>query len=71
MQLETALQSKKLRAQLLLIHDELVVKMAPDALEATQNLMAQTIKNVMKFNKPPEAESGLSKNWTGANQGTF
>ena len=45
--------------------------MAPDTLKTTQNLIAQTIKNDMKFNKPPEADAEADANLTGENYDIF
>ena len=49
-QLQDALQLQGLSAQLLLqVHDELVLEVAPDALEATRELVRSTMENAVKL----------------------
>merc|ERR1711990_1345566 len=52
-QLQAALLSKGLPAQLLLqVHDELVLEVAPDSLEATKKLVVETMENAVKLSVP-------------------
>ncbi len=63
-QLQAALQSQGLPAQLLLqVHDELVLEVAPDALETTRDLVVQTMENAVKLSVPLVAETGVGANW--------
>ena len=63
-QLQAALQTQGLPAQLLLqVHDELVLEVAPDALEATRELVVQTMENAVKLTVPLVVETGVGANW--------
>ena len=63
-QLNSALKSQGLPAQLLLqVHDELVLEVAPDALEATRVLVVQTMERAVKLSVPLVAETGEGANW--------
>ena len=66
-QLRDALQRQGLPAQLLLkVHDELVLEVAPDALEATRELVRSTMENAVKRTLPLLVETGVGANWTEA-----
>ena len=63
-QLQAALQSQGLPAQLLLqVHDELVLEVAPEALEATRELVVKTMEHAVKLSVPLVAETGVGANW--------
>ena len=63
-QLQDALQQQGLPAQLLLqVHDELVLEVAPDALEATRELVVKTMEHAVKLSVPLVAETGAGANW--------
>ena len=63
-QLQAGLQNQGLPAQLLLqVHDELVLEVAPDALEITRDLVVRTMENAVKLSVPLVAETGVGANW--------
>ena len=63
-QLQAALQNKGLPARLLLqVHDELVLEVAPEALESTSSLVADTMQNAVKLTVPLLVETGIGTNW--------
>ena len=63
-QLQDALQRQGLSAQLLLqVHDELVLEVAPDALETTRKLVVQTMEQAVALSVPLVVETGVGANW--------
>ena len=63
-QLHAALTSQGLPARLLLqVHDELVLEVAPDALERTRDLVVRTMENAVHLSVPLIAETGDGTNW--------
>ncbi|MBL6741265.1 MAG: DNA polymerase I [Synechococcus sp. BS301-5m-G53] len=63
-QLQDALQCQGLPAQLLLqVHDELVLEVAPDALETTRELVVQTMEEAIELSVPLVVETGVGANW--------
>ena len=48
---------------LLQLHDELVLEVAPDALETTRELVAQTMKQAVELSVPLLVETGVGANW--------
>ena len=66
-QLQDALQHQGLPAQLLLqVHDELVLEVAPDALETTRELVVQTMEQAVELSVPLLVETGVGTNWMAA-----
>jgi len=63
-QLQAALQSQGVPARMLLqVHDELVLEVAPDALEITRELVVNTMEHAVKLSVPLVAETGAGANW--------
>ncbi|MCB4400719.1 DNA polymerase I [Synechococcus sp. MU1625] len=63
-QLQDALRRQGLPAQLLLqVHDELVLEVAPHALEATRDLVVQTMEQAVELSVPLVVEAGVGANW--------
>ena len=63
-QLQDALQRQGLPAQLLLqVHDELVLEVAPDALDATGELVVRTMEQAVELSVPLVVETGDGANW--------
>ena len=63
-QLQDALQRQGLPAQLLLqVHDELVLEVAPDALDATRELVVRTMEQAVALSVPLVVETGVGANW--------
>ena len=63
-QLQAALQRQGLPARLLLqVHDELVLEVAPDALETTRALVKSTMENAVPLSVPLLVETGVGANW--------
>ena len=63
-QLQDALQRQGLPAQLLLqVHDELVLEVAPDALDAIRELVVQTMEQAVALSVPLVVETGVGANW--------
>ena len=63
-QLQDALQRQGLPTQLLLqVHDELVLEVAPDALDATRELVVQTMEQAVELSVPLVVETGVGANW--------
>ena len=63
-QLQDSLKRQGIPAQLLLqVHDELVLEVAPDALEATRELVVQTMEQAVELSVPLVVETGVGANW--------
>ena len=63
-QLQDALQRQGLPAQLLLqVHDELVLEVAPDALDAIRELVVRTMEQAVELSVPLVVETGVGANW--------
>ncbi|MDO6352787.1 DNA polymerase I [Synechococcus sp. YX-04-1] len=63
-QLQDALQRQGLPTQLLLqVHDELVLEVAPDALDATRELVVKTMEQAVELSVPLVVETGVGANW--------
>ena len=63
-QLQDALQRQGLPAQLLLqVHDELVLEVAPDALDAIRELVVRTMEQAVALSVPLVVETGVGANW--------
>ena len=45
------------------MHDELVLEVAPDALEATRELVVQTMEQAVELTVPLVVETGVGANW--------
>ena len=48
---------------LLQVHDELVLEVAPDALDATRELVVQTMEQAVALSVPLVVETGVGANW--------
>ena len=63
-QLQAVLLSQGIPARLLLqVHDELVLEVAPDALDTTRNLVVNTMENAIKLSVPLVVETGVGRDW--------
>ena len=63
-QLQAVLLSQGIPARLLLqVHDELVLEVAPDALDTTRNLVVNTMENAIKLSVPLVVETGVGSDW--------
>ena len=63
-QLQAALHQQGIPARLLLqVHDELVLEVDPQALEATRELVRSTMENAVKLTIPLLVETGVGANW--------
>ena len=63
-QLQTSLLSQGLPARLLLqVHDELVLEVAPEAMDTTRNLVVETMENAIKLSVPLVVETGSGYDW--------
>jgi DNA polymerase-1 len=63
-QLQAVLLSQGIPARLLLqVHDELVLEVAPDALDTTRNLVVNTMENAVKLSVPLVVETGVGRDW--------
>ena len=63
-QLQTSLLSQGLPARLLLqVHDELVLEVAPEAMDTTRNLVVETMENAIKLSVPLVVETGCGCDW--------
>ena len=45
------------------MHDELVLEVAPDALDTTRNLVMNTMENAIKLSVPLVVETGVGRDW--------
>ena len=62
--LHQALLASQLPARLLLqVHDELVLEVAPEALEQTLALTRQTMENAVQLTVPLQVDTGVGPNW--------
>jgi DNA polymerase-1 len=63
-QLQAVLLVQGVPARLLLqVHDELVLEVAPDALESTRELVVRTMEQAIKLSVPLVVETGVGANW--------
>ncbi|WP_353291531.1 DNA polymerase I [Synechococcus sp. M16CYN] len=68
-QLQAIFLSQGLPARLLLqVHDELVLEVAPEAMDATRELVVSTMENAVKLNVPLLVETGIGSDWMEANK---
>ena len=62
--LDKALKEQHLRAKMLLqIHDELLISVPKDELEATEKLVKNILEHVVDWNVPLEVSTRSGKNW--------
>ena len=45
------------------MHDELVLEVAPDALETTRELVVRTMEQAFELSVPLVVETGVGANW--------
>jgi DNA polymerase-1 len=63
-QLHHSLQAQGLQARLLLqVHDELVLEVAPEALQEVRDLTRRTMEEAVKLRVPLKVETGVGPNW--------
>ena len=63
-QLHRSLGERGLPARLLLqVHDELVLEVAPAALEEVRNLTRRTMEDAVQLRVPLKVETGVGPNW--------
>ena len=63
-QLQAALHQQGIPARLLLqVHDELVLEVDPEALDATRELVVQTMEQAVELSVPLVVETGVGANW--------
>jgi len=62
--LQRALQERDLPARLLLqVHDELVLEVAPAALEEVRQLTRSTMEGAVRLDVPLVVDTGVGANW--------
>ncbi|NDD63923.1 MAG: DNA polymerase I, partial [Acidobacteria bacterium] len=67
LEVAAALRREKLNGRMILqVHDELILEVPPAELEATSQLVRQTMESVARLDVPLPVEIGVGENWMDA-----